>query len=365
MKRIPYLSIWTTLVCTTYLAYYMAIPFPSNCPPSNTTTFSTVLQPADELHIDIAAAGQVDANGEYAILGYKEKGQPNTFLSNLVFAKLDMQGNYVLPPVELQFTTFAEINLFTNTSIFGLQLLEAPDGSGDYLGLGTYQDAGPQRKVLYFRINASGTVLWAGELDGNVSPDRFGRGLHYNSFDNTYSAVVQGGSSGNSVEIFSVQDSFCMGSVEHFISDYPLTVSASTTLSGMANPEARFAITGNSGFNGNFLYVMLLNQALQPIAFAPLYDLDQNVDSQEVPMDIQQDGDFLVITGNMAQGEGGTLFILKTQPFDNLGNATGNVVFAKSYNVPDAVSPGLEADVAQSLVVLPNSEYAVAGFINQ
>lgn len=354
---------------TIYVDECMTTPPCDSIPVSK--TFSTTLVPGDVNHIDLASEGIINSNGEYIILGLKEKGTPGTLLQNLVFTKLDPQGNLIIPPKELIFNLFTEVFIFSNTSLLGIEMIEVftaggiPDG---YAGTATFVDANPQKKVMVFRLDTNGDVLWAKHINNDSNFNRYARGIHHDAATNNYWIVTQnaeGGSGFDALEVFKLSGSQCNGSYSYSLPGGSLKVSASTAISGMPNSNAAFAVTGNGGNDANQVYFIVFDQNFQAITPFMLYDLDGVSNTLEQPFDIKQDGDFLVITGSRAEDTGQKAFFLKIKPFNNSGGFLGTIVNAKDYDIPDLVNPGNEKDTPYSIDVTASSQYVMTGSSDQ
>ncbi len=329
-------------------------------------TFSTTMQPGDIAHIDFATEGLMNQNGEYVLLGFKEKGTPNTSLSNLVFAKLDDQGHHILPPKELSFDFSTQINFFTNTSLHGLNMVEVltatgmPDG---YVAVATYTEAGPQKKVLIFKLNEVGEVIWSQELDNINAPERFARGIHHDPATGKITVVVQNGDPGTAIELFSLSDFECIESKVITLGNNPVTVSAMTPITNMTSSfAAAFAITGRTGPSGNNPYYLILDNNLDPITDFMTYDLDANIQTREEPMDIKQKGNFLFITGSKENTSDTEVFLMSILPFNPSGFSVGFIGFVKSYDLQDKFDLGNEKDIPRSLAIMDNSDMVIAGY---
>lgn len=367
------------------LCLFQPLQAQQNCSSAGLSTFSLTYMPTTEpLYARFATQVIQLADGDYVTIGLTRKedsGNPNRY--RMFWARFSQDGDLNAAPQQISIFDLIELDFYYDGFHSPMHLIEACSENGEcegYYVLATvFSDpeiGGDDTDVILMRLDKEGCLLWVEHFLQFEPENEFARGL-FPLENGLLACFIQHADAGQNFSNLSVVlatpgNPGCEVSFEYIIAADPPFLFESLTVTDvrdMPNPDARFAIAGRvRNIDGNpWLGVLMLDQSFEVIdGFIPLYDLDAQPFTAENPRDIEQDKEFLVITGTkqdfdptIPSGLNETGFLMKVEPFDNGGNTVHNLIWANEYDLPNMFDD-LESDRFRSVEVTEDG-YAIGG----
>ncbi|MCB9283617.1 MAG: HYR domain-containing protein [Lewinellaceae bacterium] len=317
----------------------------SSCEPVNTNTFSTILVPeGSSSEIELALDGFEASNGEHVVLGLSTAFSP--FSLDLVFARLDGEGNLLDDPSHLDFTYNGGdlevlIDSETQANAHMTEVFDANGNSQGYLLAATmfnteFPPGGVSTlDVLTALIDHTGCVVWSRFME-RPNTDELARDvLQLPNGDLLVLVKRYNPNNGeNSMELlrYSINGQECedlvfsLASTDDF---YPFAV---TNVQGMPNPTATVAVGGYWRSGQQYLGVYLLQSDLTMATPGPLlFDmLPANPEETPIPTGVVQSGQNLVLAGYLTKNSPDReAFLMSVRPFTPSGQVDGTVLWAR------------------------------------
>jgi len=323
----------------------------SSCEPVNSNTFSTILdQQLATQESELAVEGFQASNGEYVTLGLSTAF--STFSLDLIFTRMDDQGNLLGSPKQLDFEYNGEFleNFVDGENIsLNAHLTEAFDPNGQSQG---YFLAATMFSVngalspdgLCALIDHSGCIVWSRFVERPLTDEYVRDVVQLPGSDLAvliYRADVSTGENIMELLRLSLNGQECNSLLYTLPSTDDFYPSVIANVDGLPNPAATVAVGGYRVFGQRYLGVYLLQSDLTLATPGPLlFDiLPANGEETPIPTGLVQDDQNLVIAGYLKKNSPDReAFLMEVRPFTPTGQVDGTTLWARRIRVNGANS---------------------------